>query len=258
MRHTTASIFIAALFFNCNTITEKKNIDNEIVNVNTENAYKSVAEIPAPKGFERKYATENSFGNWLRKLPLKKDRHVHLYDGSLKPYQQAQFAVIDMPVGKSDLQQCADAVMRLRAEYLYATHQLDKIVFRDNDKTVYQCPANADRVAFDKYLNKVFAACGSYSLNQQLKAKSNFTEISIGDVLIKGGFPGHAVIVVDLAENKNGEKVYMLAQSYMPAQDIHLLQNFSNPSLSPWYSVKESSIIQTPQWIFYTNQLKTW
>ena len=52
--------------------------------------------------------------------------------------------------------------------------------------------------------------------------------------------------------------IYMLAQSYMPAQDIHLLQNFSNPSLSPWYSVKESSIIQTPQWIFYTNQLKTW
>ena len=45
--------------------------------------------------------------------------------------------------------------------------------------------------------------------------------MQIGDVLIQGGSPGHAVIVVDMAENPaTGEKLYLLAQSYMPAQDI--------------------------------------
>ena len=50
---------------------------------------------------------------------------------------------------------------------------------------------------------------------------SPVTSMQIGDVLIQGGSPGHAVIVVDMAENPaTGEKLYLLAQSYMPAQDI--------------------------------------
>jgi len=258
MRYTATCLFAVTVFFNCSIPYEKKNTDAAIINVNTANPYQSIASIPLPPGFTRRKMDEQSFGYWLRQLTLRKDRHVYLYDGSLKSYQQAQFAVIDISTGKSDLQQCADAVMRLRAEYLYATHQIDKIAFIDNDKKVYQCPPNADRTAFEKYLNKVFAACGSYSLNQQLKAKNKFSDIAIGDVLIKGGFPGHAVIVVDLAENNKGEKIYMLAQSYMPAQDIHVLQNFNNDTLSPWYSIKENNVIETPQWTFYRNQLKTW
>ncbi|MEZ4798767.1 MAG: DUF4846 domain-containing protein [Flavobacteriales bacterium] len=38
-------------------------------------------------------------------------------------------AVVDLEIGTKDLHQCADAVMRLRAEYLWVTQQYDKIHF---------------------------------------------------------------------------------------------------------------------------------
>ena len=56
--------------------------------------------------------------------------------------------------------------------------------------------------------------------------KVSIENIEIGDVFIQGGFPGHAIIVVDLAENEVGEKCFLVAQSYMPAQEIHVLKNF--------------------------------
>jgi len=51
------------------------------------------------------------------------------------------------------------------------------------------------------------------------------TDMQIGDVLIRGGSPGHAMLVVDMAEDRTGHKIYMLAQSYMPARDIHIVKN---------------------------------
>lgn len=59
-------------------------------------------------------------------------------------------------------------------------------------------------------------------------------ETKIGDVFIKGGFPGHAVMVVDIAvDESTQEKVFLLAQSYMPAQEIQILKNPNNSHLSP-------------------------
>jgi hypothetical protein len=101
--------------------------------------------------------------------------------------------------------------------------------------------------------------CGSASLAKQLKPVAHFSDILPGDVLIRGGFPGHAEIVMDVAGNKKGEKIFMLAQSYMPAQDIHILVNPVKNEITPWYSINDTEDdIITPEYIFTKSALKQW
>ena len=74
-------------------------------------------------------------------------------------------------------------------------------------------------------MDTVFAWAGTHSLERELKPAA-LAGIAAGDVFIKGGFPGHAVLVADVVENRaTGEKRFLLLQSYMPAQDIHVLKN---------------------------------
>ena len=90
-----------------------------------------------PAGYQRVPASPHSFGAFLREIPLKKSKTVYLYNGQPKINQDAQFAVLDMSIGKKDLQQCADAVMRLRAEYLFAENKNAEIKFSDNAHALY-------------------------------------------------------------------------------------------------------------------------
>jgi hypothetical protein len=148
--------------------------------------------------------------------------------------------------------------MRLRAEYLLEQNRFEEIIFYDNDKTAYKFTEPYTRNHFDDYLQLVFRKCGSASLSTQLKSVNNLQDIQPGDVFIRGGFPGHAVIVTDVAVNKEGKKIFMLAQSYMPAQEIHILKSPFNAELLPWYDVTENENIITPEYVFKKNELKRW
>ncbi len=220
------------------------------------NPYTTISDIPAPNGFRRITDKENSFSGWLKNIRLKKSKTVHLFDGTEKRNQSAQFAVLDIPVGKKDLQQCADAVMRLRASYLFDNEQYNSIIFFDNDGKEYKFTVPYNEVNLNNYLQRVFAMCGTASLSRQLK-KVDYEEIQAGDVFIRGGFPGHAVIVTDIVVNKEGQKKYMLAQSYMPAQEIHILLN-PQETTSPWYDLADDEEIETPEYRFYSFELKRW
>jgi hypothetical protein len=222
------------------------------------NPYKHIKAIPLPEGFERIKADTGSFAVYLRNISLKEHTTVYLFNGQPKRNQEAQYVLLDISTGNKDLQQCADAVMRLRAEYLFSQKQFDKIVFYDNNHTAYSFSAPFTRTNFDKYLNRVFGMCGSASLSKQLKPVSRFSDIMPGDVIIRGGFPGHAVIVMDVAMNESGKKIYLLAQSYMPAQDIHVLKNPSNADLTPWYEVNDDNTIRTPEYTFTQIELMRW
>ncbi|MET0244530.1 MAG: DUF4846 domain-containing protein [Flavitalea sp.] len=224
------------------------------------NTFRGVVEdIQSPPGFERVPENKKSFASWLRSIALSTDNTVYLFNGAPKHNQQAQYAVLDIPVGKKDLQQCADAVMRLRAQYLRDNGLTDLISFSDNAGKKYQCPEGAGDLQFERYLETVFSYCGTLSLEKQLRKVPRFDEISCGDVLIKGGSPGHAVIVVDVVTNRSGKKMYMLAQSYMPAQSIHILKNPIRADNSPWYDASGVlTVINTPEWTFDRNQLRRW
>jgi len=248
------------------------------LNMPLDTVVERVADISVPAGFKRVQTQKNSFANWLRHLPLKKaGAKVHLFDGSLKANQQAHYRIINMDVGRQDLQQCADAVMRLRAEYLYAHGKWNQIRFKLTNgdmmdfkhwKAGYRPQIKNGRVhwrkmaaaasgykIFKKYLRFVFMYAGSYSLSRELSPVVPIENIQIGDVFIYGGFPGHAVIVVDMA-GKIGVKAFLLAQSYMPAQEIHILRNLKNADLNPWYILKRTGRLFTPEWTFDWEDLK--
>ncbi|MBE9598537.1 DUF4846 domain-containing protein [Pedobacter sp. MC2016-24] len=234
--------------------------------------------IPVPANFKRIKAEPGSFADWLRHIHLKKDKTVYLYNGAKKQNQQAQYAVLDISIGKRDLQQCADAVMRLYAEWRYSKKQYEKIAFTATDGTVmdyaswrkgYRFVLKKDRLikvkstsvsesrsAFDDYLQTVFTFAGTLSLSRELTPVANIAELRAGDVFLKGGSPGHAVLVMDLAVNAAGEKRFLLAQSYMPAQSIHILKN--PKSRDPWYSDKFTNELVTPEWVFAGNSLYRW
>lgn len=225
------------------------------VNPGNENPFANIESISLLEGYHRITLETGSFGEWLRRFPLKKDKTVYKFDGSRKQNQSAQFAVLDISVGKKDLQQCADAIMRLRAEYLYEQKRYNEISFSDNNGKKYISPVEPGRKEFDRYLENVFSWCGTLSLSKQLKAVNDLSGILPGDVFIRGGSPGHAAIVMDVAINNKGEKIYLLANGYMPAQDIHVVVNPFGPELSPWYAVTNKHTIELPEWTFTRDQL---
>ena len=263
MNSKTLILYLSIILTSCNnSTTELQEKTNETtvkpaVYQSKHNLYKTIEQIPLPEGFKRISSLENSFAKWLLHVKLKKDKTVYKFDGSKKGNQAAQFAVLDIPVGNIDLQQCADAVMRLKATYLFSVGRYKEINFKDNEGKVYQFNAPYTSINFERYLQKVFAMCGSSSLSKQLTSIP-LKDIEPGDVLIRGGFPGHAVIVMDVAINDQFEKIYLLAQSYMPAQDIHVLINPSNSAFSPWYLVTDDALIKTPEYTFKKSELKTW
>ncbi|MEW6731072.1 MAG: DUF4846 domain-containing protein [Acidobacteriota bacterium] len=238
-----------------------------------------IKRIPVPSGYERVVTSVGTFEDWLQHLPLKKGNPpVYLHNGEKKINQTAHFAVVNLDVGSKDLQQCADAVMRLRAEYLFSTGKYETIHFNftsgdrvdftrwtegyrpviRGNKVVWIKNAARDTSYrnFKEYLEKIFTYAGTASLSRELKSVSLINNLKIGDVFIQGGFPGHAVIVVDMAVNKSGKKLFLLAQSYMPAQDLHILKNPTDYSLSPWYNLDFGETLETPEWAFRKTDLK--
>ena len=237
--------------------------------------------VQVPIGYTRIIPDEKSFAYYLQSFPLRPDSSkVYYFNGQEKHTQDYHVAVLDIDTGTRDLQQCADAVMRLRAEYLYLQKEYDAIHFNftngfladystwrsgqrikvnGNNVNWYKSPKESKSYkSFRKYLDMVFSYAGTLSLSNELKAKS-ITDMNIGDVFIQGGSPGHAVIIVDMAIlEASGEKIFLLAQSYMPAQDIHILKNKSNKSKGPWYSSKDIiDNLHTPEWTFSAKDLKS-
>lgn len=238
-----------------------------------------INRISPPSSYQRVPVVPDSFAYWLRHLPLKPGNPaVRLYNGELKP-EKIHVAVVEMDVGAQDLQQCADAIIRLRAEYLRSQQLSGEIHFNftSGDEARYaqwqqghrpQVRGNQVRWRkiqqpsdsysdFRDYLNAVFTYAGSYSLSQELRSVKNVQTLQAGDIFIQGGFPGHAVIVVDVAAHvKTGEKIFLLAQSFMPAQEMHILKNLRNGALNPWYSTAVDKALKTPQWTFKLSDLQ--
>lgn len=207
--------------------------------------------IAPPAGFQRIALDSKGFGAWLRGLPLlPAGSPVKLFDGRLKGNQDAHVAVADLDVGKQDLQQCADSIMRLRAEYLWTAGRHKDIGFHRTDGKFLPW-SGGDRAAFARYLRGVFVYAGTLSLAKEMPKLPAGAPLGPGDVLVRGGSPGHAVLVLDAAEDAQGNRLVLVGQGFMPAQQFQVLKNPSDAKLSPWYrakSLQEPGGLQTPEW----------
>ena len=259
---------------NFKEIDSKKNLDSEkSVNpagMTIETRYN------VPKGYTRIAVEKGSFAEFLRKQKLKPYGEKVLYfNGNYKRNEGIYDSVFDVEIGDRDLHQCADAIMLLRAEYFYEKKEYDKINFKfvtgfnaqyskwmqgyrinPNGKGSYykkSAPSNTYK-DFRNFMNIIFGYAGTLSLEKEMTPQ-RVENMKIGDVFIMGGSPGHAVIIVDMAENEKGEKIFMLAQSYMPAQQTQILINPENNGI--WYSLKEKDILVTPEWKFPAEKLRT-
>ncbi len=227
-----------------------------------------------PNGFKRIETDE--YGEFIRNIKLLEDKSpVLLYNGDKKFNQQVHLAVLDIDVDNVDLQQCADAALRLRCEYLYQNNKDEMINYHltSGDKFPYEKYRDGFRLSvsgnkvelikkaeydrtyktFRKYLLRLFTYAGTLSVSKE-STEIKDEEMKIGDIFIKGGSPGHCVIIVDICENEAGEKLFLLAQSYMPAQQIHILKNPNNKEDNPWYTINYPLI--TPEWTFDEGSLK--
>jgi hypothetical protein len=93
-------------------------------------------------------------------------------------------------------------------------------------------------------------------LEKELRRLTGDEQIEPGDVFIEGGYPGHAVIVTDVAQNAEGKRVFSIAQSYMPAQSVHVLKNHENSDGSPWYEANDAQPLRSPEWEFAPGTLR--
>lgn len=233
---------------------------------------------PEPKDYLRTQVEEDSFGEFLRNQKLKAyGEKVIYYNGKEKKSNGVYDSVFDVDIGDRDLHQCADAIMLLRGEYFYSHGLYDEINFNfvsgfkaeykkwmegyrikvdGNNVSYYKATDSSNSYeSFRKYMDMVMAYAGTLSLEGELESV-DIDDMEIGDVFIIGGSPGHAVIIVDMAVNEDDEKIFLLAQSYMPAQQTQVLINPMDKNISPWYSLKGKEKLITPEWNFELDDLK--
>lgn len=254
-----------------------ESIQAETAEIINEDGTTILERFLTPEGSERTAVAPGSFEEYLRNLELKPYGEMVLYYDGREKSDFAYISVVDQDITERNLQQCADAIMRLKGEYHYARGEYDKISFNfvsgfkcdfktwssgrkvllnGNNASWASNPNNDTSYAsFRRYMDVVHSYASTISLKKQLE-EVDVMEMEIGDVFIVAGSPGHAVIVVDMAEDKRtGTQYFMLAQSYMPAQETQVLRNLSEPGISPWYILEKGELI-TPQWTFPEGSLR--
>lgn len=202
-----------------------------------------------PAGYQRVEVPADSFGAWLRRVPLAAEgTPVHSYDGRvlLEPGHRHLAAVTTLDIGNRDLQQCADAIMRLHGEWLWAHDRADEASYPTGKADIawrYYGRRSGGHASYRRYMDEVFSWANTVSLARKT-ARVAREDVRPGDFFVLPGHPGHAVLVLDLARNEAGERVALIGQSYMPAQSFQVLR----PSRDEiWFTLHDEGV-DTPFW----------
>ena len=211
----------------------------------------------------------DSFGAWLRRLPVRLDRTtVQSYRGAAIAAPAA--AVFALDLGRGDLQQCADTIIRLHAEYLWASGRADEAAyhFTSGDRSAWVAWKRGERFVIDgsrvrrvagtarsagyetfrEWLQHLFIYAGTLSMKHDSRPVD---VVRAGDFFVLPGSPGHTVIVLDVAVDERGRRFALVGQGYTPAQDFHLLGERRSDVLDGvWFAlpVGGDEALRVPGW----------
>lgn len=215
--------------------------------------------IAPPEGFTRVPAPEGSFGAYLRSYPLLPDDiKLPVFDGSTIDSSDVA-AIFDISLGDEGYQQCADSVIRLYSDYFYENKQYDKInfMFSNGDECSYdrwrkgrrflalgsfsaEIPAGLpddSEQQYRNYLKEVMRYAGTLSLQKESEVIPA-DELRVGDIICNDT---HVVLIADEAVNEDGEKCYLIGQSFIPAVCFHILTHTEGKVTSPWFTQEQLS-----------------
>ena len=188
-----------------------------------------ISRIAPPVGFRRLAVAKGGFGAWLRassaaarpaaRTPLRRTPQVEPVRPLRRPAHRCR---PDRPSAVAPTPSCGSG-----PNTSTPAAADDGIVFhftsgdaaewprwRDGfrpqvrgNRVTWSRSAERDRsyANFRKYLDAVFTYCGTASLSKELDAVADPAQVAPGDVFIRGGHPGHAVIVVDVAAGFSGQ-----------------------------------------------------
>jgi len=233
----------------------------------SQNTMETKFELPI--GFHRPY--NDDFSKFLRKFPLKNNNTVFYHDGDEKFNYNIYAAVFDYKIGTKDLHQCADASIYLNARFKFEKNNFEDIAYsftngylfkysdylkginpkpyQDGNRWLVREEKIQKRInnydTFFDYLETLWNWAGTLSVANIDTKSINRSDIRPGDIFVQGGDPGHSITVVDVIKNNNGKVLFMLAQSFMPAQEQHILLNPETGDV--WYELA-GDYVETPEW----------
>ena len=136
-----------------------------------------------------------------------------------------------------DLEQCADYCMRFWAEYHRANSLLDRLYLFDYNG--HRKMFKESGRTYETFLKLRFAYSNSYSLKKGCREVRS-DELRPGDMLVQNrtGGIGHASMIVDVCVNNDGEKLYLVGYSYMPAQEFHIERAGGGNGVAGWFTLE--------------------
>jgi hypothetical protein len=227
--------------------------------------------FPTPPGYQRVAVAPGSFAEWLRGLPLAAPGTPVVNNSGETVFSAEDdyvAAVVAIDVGAGDLQQSSDAIVRLNAEWLWASDKPDAISYRSASKldmpfsrwakgqrliasgpnvfwVVKGKPRDATYNDFRQYIDSVMLWTNNISLATRAAHVEDPKDLTAGDFFLQTHGKGHALLVLDVAQKPTGERVALLGQALQsPAQSFHVIRLGKETA---WFSMRPPSPVNTPR-----------
>lgn len=213
--------------------------------------------FPTPAGYKRIKIEQNSFAGYIRSLPVLTDS-VNVMDFRNRIWKKTEDStlagVVPVNISGQRLWQCMDILIRFHVDYLakkgsyemnYPLPDGTKLswsewkegirpVFKGmHFKKISKVKRDSSHTNFKKYLNTIFEYSGTQSF-WHYYPDIDLKDIQPADFIVKKGKNGHAVLIIDIAENMMGEKIALIGQGDTPACQFYILKQ---SNANPWFKI---------------------